>query len=659
MKKTLSMILAVLVVLSTLMLSACSVEKAKVESLLEIDSNFAGHRSITIKYPLEAHVDELTDALLDSNPLKDSESSTFEYMGVMQDGYTFVMDIVFDSHDDYLSQVRTLLDRKVTSFVSRPDSVLASGTRMVENFDVSELIRWMSDISTQNEDTKAIEYDCTVNTVSIESDVFNTSSTIDINERTGEPINSILIETTNLKDGTYDRTVTFSIPNDTYNELSSSLEQYFTTNTSSKAQYCDFTSLGSAWEYKVIFKSLTLDELSEFTAMLLDTSKSTLFYGDKDNSSTPLSEGLLFEESFDTFSFMGKNGESVELQYRYALPVETTHGDGTVFYDSKWNTVGSWQDGIYSVSVDQDTFNIRIPDGIQYAINGIDTTLEVVGVDNFIRTTDFLYSKTQGMDGMLYAKDFFEQKGATVTTSEDDKNLICSVVCQGSSAQISDELTQYFGRGNFVTYSTKDTAFSLSMKTELVDSVNLSYMLNSTNANRPITYTVVSSGDERIKSLSCDSDTIKVKNNIDTKPLVAVDGGQGTVVYNGKIANTKNIIIFCVAVALILLGILAVVGYVLYKRRKSRVIPYDALTDAQDTDEVVVESSEPLSDDDKQYRDEIDKDISEKIESDRIETLSKELKAKELEKLHRMVCGDLEDDENDNDNIDEEQVEDV
>ena len=48
---------------------------------------------------------------------------------------------------------------------------------------------------------------------------------------------------------------------------------------------------------------------------------------------------------------------------------------------------------------------------------------------------------------------------------------------------------------------------------------------------------------------------------------------------------------------------------------------------------------------DKQYRDEIDKDIEEKIEADRIEGLSRELKAKELEKLTRMVNGEPIDEE--------------
>ena len=43
---------------------------------------------------------------------------------------------------------------------------------------------------------------------------------------------------------------------------------------------------------------------------------------------------------------------------------------------------------------------------------------------------------------------------------------------------------------------------------------------------------------------------------------------------------------------------------------------------------------------DKQYRDEIDKDIEKKIEADRIEGLSRELKAKELEKLTRLVNGE-------------------
>lgn len=618
--------------MSTLIFSGCATDKAQVISLLEIDSSFAGHRSITVKYPLSADVDGLEEKLMDVNPLKDSKKSTFEYIGVEQDGYTYVMDIKFSSYDEYIAQISDLIGRQAHSYMSQPQTVLCSGTRMTEDFDVSQLISWMADVSENNENTGAIDYDYAVNTVSIDGSVYNTDSTIDISQRTGSQINGIVIETTNLKDGTYDRTVTFSIPNKTYDELSGSLKEYFGTNTSPLAQYCDFTSLGSSWEYKVIFKSLDAIQLKECTSMLLDTDKNALSYGDKNNSSTPLSEGLVFEEEFDTFSFIGKGGDSVELTYKYALPVKTTHGDGVAYFDGKWNTVGSWQDSVYTAQLSTDTVDIRIPDGIEYLINGIDMTLEIAGRDEFVRTTNFLYSKTQGMDGMLYAKDFFEQKGAQVVTTEDDENLICSVIMNGSHDEINDQLTQYFGSGNMMDYTVKNSALALNDKTELTEYVNLSGMLNSTNANRPITYTVFSSSDERIKDLGCGGDTVKVKKNSDTLPLVEVDGGQGTVTYRGKIANTLNTIIFITVMTLILLLILAVVVLRFLKKRGVKIkkpnitLPKKAVEKPVDEDKALLEQ--------------IEKDISEKLEADRIETKVKEAKAQELEKLYEMVNGD-------------------
>lgn len=655
MRRKLSLFIALLMVLSMLTLTACGNNQVKVESVMEIDSEYSGHRSIKVTYPLDVHIDELSKLLVSNNPLADSNNSTFEYVGVEQDGYTFVMDIVFSSHDDYITQVQTLVGREVTSAMSQPESVLISGTRMKEDFDVSDLISWMITLSQSVDDTKNVTYDYAVNTVSINGSVFNTKSTVDISEREGKPINSIMIETTNLKDGTYDRTITFSIPNQTYVDLTGSIQQYFTTNTAPAAQYCDWTSQGTSWEYKVIFKGISLDELSVYTAMLLDTDSDSLFYGDRDNSSTPLSEGLVFEESFDTFSFINADGESATVEYKYALPTKTTHGDGTVFDNGKWNTVGAWQDGIYSVSIESDVMNIRIPDGIQYAINGIRMNLDVIDKDSFVRTTEFLYSKTQGMDGMLYAQDFFKHKGATVETDEDDENLICRVICEGNATTITDQLVEYFGSGNFMAYTVRENAMSLSAKTELTDYINLSYMLNSTNANRPITYTAHSSSDENIIEINCDTDDSDKQN--DTEALtVSVQGGQGTVSYNGNIPNIVNIIIYCVIGGVMLAITVSIIIYMLSKQRRKKTQTEDVVpaTAPQQTTTFSISELKSLSSkEDKKLRDEIDRQVSEKIEADRIESLSKELKAKEIEKLNKMIYGDP-DENSSEDKADEE-----
>ncbi len=652
MRKTFSLVLVVMLVMSMLMLSACSGDKVMVESVLEMDSNYVGHRVITVKYPLSTHIDALSEKLIQNYPLKDSDNATFEYLGVKQDGYTFVMDIAFESRDEYLKTVSALVGREVMSGMSRPDSVLTSGTRMLEDFDVSDLIKWMTVLSAENEETKSLLYDYSVNTVSIDNEVFNTGSTIDISKREGMPINSIVIETTNLKDGTYDRTITFSIPNKTYLDLAGSIEEYFSANTSKEASYSDFTSLGTSWEYKVIYKALSIEKLSEYTAMLLDTSKDEVFYGDKDNSSTPLSEGLVFEESFDTFSFINSDKESVALQYKYALPTKTTHGDGSLYDGGKWSTVGAWQDGVYSVGVDADTMNIRIPDGIQYSINGISMKLEVVDKNNFVRLTEFLYSKTQGIDGMLYAKNFFETKGVRVETDEDEDNLICRVICEGSDAQITDQLVKCFGSGNFMAYDVKERALSLSAKTQLSDYINLGYMLTSTNANRPITYTVKSSWKENIVDIRCDSaQPQKAKDS--AQFTVDVNGGEGTVLYNGNIPNILNIIIYCIIGAIMFFATIAIIIYMLYKRRKTSADKQALLpTVSQQTTTFSITELTSLSDKlDKELRDEIDKDIDSKIEADRIVNLSKELKAQEIARLEKMIYGD----ENTDDTLSQEE----
>ncbi len=662
MRKQLSLILAVLLLIPLLVLTGCSTDTAKVESVLEIDSNFKGHREITVTFPLEINVDDLVAILEDKNPFIDSKKSKFEYLGVAENGYVFVMDISFSSHNDYLDQVEKLVGREVTSYMGQPDTIFTKGTRMVEDFDVADLIKWLVDITHQNESTESIEFDYSVNTVSVNGSVFNTGSTVDISKREGKPINSITIETTNLKDGTYDRTITFSIPNKTYTELIGSIKEYFKSNTSPVAQYCDFSSRGTSWEYKVIYKGITLEELSEYTAMLLDVDESPVFYGDKNNSSTPLSEGLVFEETVNTLSFMDYDGESIEIDYKYALPTKTTHGDGSVYSHGTWKNQGSWKEGIYTVSVDSDTMNVRIPDGIEYAINGIRFDLNVVSQDEFVRTTEFLYSKTQGMDGMTYAQNFFKSKGAVVEVGEDDENLICRVICKGSSAEITDELVKYFGSGNFMAYEIKDSSMALSAKTKFTDYVNLSRMLNSTNANRPMIYTVHSSCAESINELMYNGVESAYTTETSSRLTVDVVGGNGTIVYNGSIPNATNVAIFVIIGLSMILTTIAVIVFMVSKQRKKEksLLTEDGESySPQQTTTFSIAELNRLSDKtSKKLREEIDRDINEKIEADRIESLSKELKAKEIEQLSKMIYGDPEADSKTDEESDEQKSED-
>ena len=595
MRKTISLLLCVLVMVPVLLLCACGDSNATVESIMEIDSNYVGHRKITVTYPLSADVDELTKILKENNPLPKGKASRFEYFGVEHDGYSFVLDIVFESKDDYVKKMSELVGRQVQSDMRQIETVMCTGTRMKEDFDVADVISWITELSLENNNTKNIGFDYSVNTVSINGTVFNTKSTVDIDEREGEAVESITIETANLKNETFDRTVTYIVPSKTYEKLAGSIEPYFASITPSNAQYADWTNKGANWEYKVILKGV--ENLGEGTVRLLENDFHHIGYGHFGDVESPLSESLAFEESFNTFSFVNKKGDPVELTYIYALPTKTTHGDGMMLTNGSWEKVGAWSEGVYTLTTESDMFNIRIPDGIQYDIEGIDMKLKVNDNDSFTKTIDFLYEKADGMDAMLFAQEYFRNKGAMVETGENDEYLFCKVTCSGTSSEITDQYVKLFGSGNFMTYKLKQPALSLSKKSRMTDYIDFSYMLNSENAQKPITYTVTSDSNEKIKSLSLEGgETLKRKGD-DTLLCIFVPQGKGIVSYKGKIPNAGRVVLFCI-VSISVVALAVAVFYLKFLKKKK-----------VKNEEILAE--EILSD--SELKDEIDRDIEENI----------------------------------------------
>ena len=671
MKKLTALILILLVMMTALTLSACEQAGVVVESVMNVSEDFSGTRTVSVLFPLSVNIDSVKDTIVSSFPAEGLAGENFEYKGVAENGYLFELDMTFSDRADYEKKISAVIGRDACAYLSQVNTVLTKGARMTEDFDTEDLIRFIERACSQDSNTANLGFDCSKNSVSIGAQVFNTGSTVDISEREGSPIRSISIDTVNLKDGMFDRTITFAIPNATYNSAQSAIEAYFQENVAADAQYSGWSRKGENVEFSVIYQGMDMDMLKEYTANLLTTGNVTVFYGDKDGASTPLSEGLTYEERFDTFAFLGENG-AVPLFYSYSLPTETTHGDGSLKIDGAYRTVGEWVNGVYSFSTEEDTVALRIPDGIQYLINGINFTLESEGKDAFKRTTEFLYSKTDGYDGMTYAQSFFRSRGANVEVGETDSDLVLSVVCEGTTGEITDMLVKYFGSGNFMSYEHNKGMFSLTDKTTLHDYVNIGYMLNSSNATRPMRYTVISTGEENIVSLSSDTAGTVYKND-DTGFVLPVEQGAANISYRGNIPDIGRITLFiivCVAMLGICVGFIILFirisrkkelqeqGVLPKKEKKAKKNSKKENKKSMDKVPAGFEDSEEelpapslsqtttfsiaelgILKRNKKYVDEINKDVEERLEADRLENLKKEIKAKEIAEMGEKVYG--------------------
>lgn len=666
MKKLLSFLL-ILTFITGLgaILSGCDQPSVSVRSELLISDGFSGTRTVTAVYPLSCDIDAVKDTLLADAPTQEIDGADFTYAGVEEDGYHFDLRLKFSNRTQYEKLIAALIGRSTTVFLSRKNTFLTSGTRMDEDFDVSELITWIENDTAACDPLKNLRFDYDTNTVRVGSDTFETGSTVSINDCTGSAINSIGIRTTNDKADTYNRTFTFSIPNETYTSDKSAIEQYFLTNTEPDARYSGWTQEGSNMLYTVIYEELDLEKMTDVTAKLLDTDSAEITYGDVDNASTPLSEGLIFEENLDTFSFIGPDNGYPTLQYTYSLPLNTTYGDGSVFEDGRWVSAGSWKDDLYSLEMNSGSVRLRIPDGIQYSVTGIEFALESLGDSRFIRSTDFLYAKSD-QNAADYAKSFFDKKGVDSELSETDESILCHVAFEGTTDEITSQLVSVFGSGNFMAYEQHKGSFDLSIKTTLTDYVNLGYMLNADNAAVPMHYTVSSEGGENIVSVSVDgSETAYTDHSRGTMP---VKNGCAEIRYHGNIPVVRSIVIYLASGAVLLL-LTAFIAIKLIKPKKQRryADPLNNPDEVYETDDSTAEDTTDTEEPaepahsaksslaqtttfsifelnalvrNKKYVDEINKDVEARLQAQSIEEQKQDIRARELEEMSRKVYGE-------------------
>lgn len=668
MKKLCSVLLIIILILSlSACLSGCEKAKVAVSSVLSIDERFKGTRTVTAVYPVSADIDAVKDKIIADDPTAEIPGASFSYSGVKEDGYYFELKLRFTDKAEYERIVGSLIGRKTAVFLSRKNTALTQGTRMAEDFDVSELITWMVSDTAAAEQTKNLTFDYSANTVQIGADSYDTKSTAAIYDCTGSAVNSISIKTMNHKSGSYDRTFAFRLPHATYTKDKDAIEAYFLSNTLPDAKYAGWSAEGSDMVYTVIYEDMTVAEMANVTAKLLDTDSVAISYGDIDNASTPLSEGLTYAENLDSFSFIGENDGFPTIRYSYSLPLNTTYGEGSLFENGRWVSAGAWENDLYTVELNSGTAQLRIPDGIQYQISGIDFSVASLGDSRFRRTTEFLYEPNNSA-AAHYALSYFKAKGvenAAVNTT--DQNIACSVSFEGTADEITSQLVNVFGSGNFMAYEQKKGAFDLSVKTVLTDYVNLGYMLNSDNAAQPMHYSVSSEGGENIVSLSVDgSETAFTESN---KGTMAIKGGCATVRYRGNIPVTVSIVIYLTA-GLVLLVLTAFIAIKLIKPKKKRVpdplnnpeavyadADMPATDDASENDTEDASSKEkgaraPLAQTttfsilelntlvrNKKYVDEINKDVEQRLHAQSLEEQKHDIRARELEEISRKVYG--------------------
>lgn len=556
-------------------LSGCGETTVRVENLLVINSSFSGERTITCNLGKDFDSKEEQKQQLEGI-VKESCPSVLKYNTVTEDdGYKYIFTLSFSSRDDYKQKIKELLGRQVSVVIGTPNSDLARGWSLKEDFDGMELLSWLqTQLKAKGYKDLTLNFDSVSNVVNYNGDIISSKTpTLEINAVEGYPVNGVTIETTNNKNNSYDRKLILSVPQNTFDAMGDALKTVMTARTDKSAVYSGWTQQGNYQEYQVLYQGINLKELQRVTNLFMDCSNNDIYYGDENQSSTPLAEQLVFEENINTLSFVPQTDKQVNFTYKYSLPIKTTHGQGVLFDKGTWEKQGEWIDGVYTLNTsDYSVYDIRVPDGMQYTIKGIDVELITYDNDSFKRTFDFVYDKQLGEEGLNYAYNFLLNKGVNVTKEKEDKGLVCRITQSGTASEISSQLGNLFGGGNYISCSRQTSAMAVVTDINVVDNINIAYMLTGDNTKVPFTYKASSGGNENISSLTAENQAFKespkITSDDDGSFTAKLIGGENIIAYNATVPYAEGVATYCIISGIMLAAAFLLIVFFFRKTRR-------------------------------------------------------------------------------------------
>lgn len=576
--------LCIMLVIISAVLGGCGETYTQVENLMKITDDFVGERVVTLDLGNDFDKNEERTKNLEK-VIQESCPPNMSYRTEKKDGsYRCVFVLSFSSLEEYKTKVASVIGKQIAVAYGYTDTVLSKGTYYKEDFDGMELVGWLSDeLYEKSYNDLVLDMQSTSNVVKYNNEVFSSKTSV-LNTSTvkGEAVDSVTIYTVNYKNGFYDRTLILSVPITTYNSLGAYLEELMKTRVAEEAKFSGWTSNNGLMEFTVKYEKIDIERLQEYTKLFVDCHNQSIYYGDQNQSSTPLAEQLVFEEKINLLNMVSGSDKNVKLIYNYTLPEETTHGEGVELSKGEWKTSGSWSNNTYKIANTDGVYDIRVPDGMQYAVKGINIQLTVLGNDTFKRDIDFIYDRNTGDKGLTYAYNFLASKGFTVSKESNNQGIACRITQQGTSNDVNNAVSELFGSGNYFECTRHTNDLSVVTDIMVEDNVNITYMLTGANTDIDINYNVKSECSEYIRNVKADNKADKV--SVDTKMkndnsyTSTIKGGNFSVIYTSTVPFVDGIIMYCIICGtIIVITLLTILLLIRYNRKLKKKEQLNAL----------------------------------------------------------------------------------
>ena len=567
-----------------MLFSACNnpePQNVEIETALAVDSSFSGSRTILCSFPSEIipkNTEKETN--LDKIVQKYCPDSMNYTKNTVDDNIVYSFQLKFNSSTDYTDKVSDIIGSQATVSFSNPDTVLTQGWKIEENFQSSQLIKWIYD-GAKAENFSDIDFSVeeVKTTAALGDDIKESEPVISVNNLSGYPIQKISIETVNKKNSVYDRTFVFTISQTTFDELGDDLTEYFRNATDNSASSANWLLENNSYLYTVKFTDVTLKQLEGYTNNLLSSVYTDIRYEDKSTGSTPLAEQNLFCETLDFSNYVGNSNSNVPVEYTYSVEGSTELGECMLYENGSWTPATDFLDTNkygkkLAMKSSSSLLNLEISDGKQYEASAIDISVTPLENDTISKTITFRYNiSTGGTEASDYTKSYFDSLNIGAVQSVDGSENTCSITFSGNATELNSIIPTIFGSKNLISYSQYTPSMMLRTVKQFSDHIDLSDILVGKNTDTPVNYYVVAQNGDIVKSLnsvttsnSSDIQNISsLEQNDNGAVSIKLTGYENDVSFDVSVADTPSIVMFCI-ISFIITAI--TIGIIFYLRTK-------------------------------------------------------------------------------------------
>ena len=576
---------AVLLLGAAALLLLCSCGEKQEENVafstyLNLSSSFSGSRTIKVSYP-RSIVEPGSDAAADLETVirKNCPSSMTYSADNTSENVAYIFPLSFSSYSDYTSKIADILGNAPVVTFSNPNTALTKGWRISEDFQSCQLLSWISEMSAaeghalpehKNEEH---ETKVTYGNTTVASD-----AVISVNKLNGQPIEKIRVVTVNKTTATeskFDRTITFTVTQKTFDSLGDKLTQYFSSVTDSAAN-SEWLLDNNRYIYTVTFSDVTMKQLEGYTNHLLSSVYGDVSYIDKTESSTALAYQNCFSETLDFSNYVGPSNSDVPVEYSYSLINNSTLDECRIYSEMKWVTATDLlkennPGKIAAIRSSSPTLTLMINDGKQYTPTSVDIAVTPLDNDTIKKSFSFVYDiASEGYEASDYTASYFTPLGIIPSQTVVDGSAVCTITVTGTPAELNAKITDIFGDNNLITLSDEVPFMTLRTKKHIEDKVDLSVLLVGKNVDTPVNYSIIPAEGEIAEQLilkgSSNDDDVYAEPDEKGVYKLTIGSKASKLSLTVSAPNISDIIIFC-AISFIMLLVTAGFIFILARQK--------------------------------------------------------------------------------------------